>query len=98
MTLQQILKENPDINITINARELLEFGQLIADNTVSTYIQKHDEKVFSRDEVMRKFKICSATLWRWDKNNLIKGTKIGNRLFYPESEVKRLLNQKGGEA
>lgn len=93
--IENLLKTNPDINVTLRAFELMEFGQSIADRTVKTFLQKHDEKVYSRKEVIEKFKICSATLWRWDKMNLIESKKIGNRVFYLESEIKRLASNKG---
>ena len=96
MTIENLIKENPGINVTINAGELLAFGENIADRAVKTFLQKNDEKVFSRNDVIEKFKICSATLWRWDKMGLIESKKIGNRVFYPESSIKQLLNQKGG--
>lgn len=97
MTIENLIKENPGINITVKAGELMEFGNSIADRAVKTYINKHDEKVYSRKDVVQKFGICEATLWRWEKMNLINSKKIGNRVFYPESEIKRLLTQKGGE-
>jgi len=97
MTLDNLIKDNPGINLTVKAGELIEFGQSIADRAVKTFLQKHVEKVYTRHEVIEKFKICSATLWRWDKLNLIESKKIGNRVYYSESEIKRLFNQKGGE-
>jgi len=93
--LNKLIKENPNINITIKAEELMTFGQSIVDRAIKSYINKHDEKVYSRNDVIKKFKICSATLWRWEKNGLIEGKKIGNRSFYSESEIKRLIGQKG---
>jgi len=97
MTIENLIKENPGINITVNAGDLLAFGETIADRAVKTYLQKHDEKVYSREDVMQKFGICGATLWRWGKMGLIESKKIGDRVFYSESEIKRLMNQKGGE-
>ena len=97
MTIENLIKENPGINLTVKAGELLEFGQQIADRAVKTYIEKKDEKVYSRKEVVQKFGICEATLWRWHKLNLIESKKIGNRVFYSEFEIKRLTSQKGGE-
>ena len=97
MYLEQMIKENPGINITVKAGELMEFGQSIADKTVKSFLEKNDEKIYSRKEVVQKFGICEATLWRWEKMNLIESKKIGNRVFYPESEIKRLTSQKGGE-
>ena len=97
MTLDKLIKEHPDISITLKSIELMEFGQQIADRTVKTFLQKHDEKVYSRKEVVEKFGICEATLWRWTRLGLIESKKICNRVFYPESEIKRLMSQKGGE-
>ncbi len=97
MNIEAIIKENPGINITINAGELMEFGQSIATQTANTILQNHEEKIYTRNEVIAKFNVCSATLWRWDKMGLIQGKKIGNRRYYPESEIKRLISQKGGE-
>lgn len=93
--INNLLKENHDINVTLRATELFEFGKSIADRAVKTFIEKHDEKVYSRKEVVQKFGICEATLWRWDKMGLIESKKIGARVFYPESEVKRLSTNKG---
>jgi hypothetical protein len=95
MDVKKIIKENPGINLTINAGDLMEFGQSIASLTAQTVLNNHDEKVFTRNEVIEKFNICSATLWRWDKLGLIQGKKIGNRRYYSESEIKRLTSQKG---
>ena len=95
MDIEKLLKENPNINITVNAGDLLAFGQIIATQTANSILEKHDEKVYSRDEVIEKFQICSATLWRWNRLDLIQSKKIGRRQFYSESEIKRLMNEKG---
>ena len=97
MNLDDIIKENPNINLTVIASDLLKFGQNIATQTAQTVLNNHEEKVFTRNEVKEKFNVCDATLWRWDKLGLIMGKKIGNRKYYPESEIKRLLSLKGGD-
>jgi len=98
MSLHELIQNNPGINLTVNAGELMEFGNSIADRTVKTFLQKHDEKLYTAKEFEDKFNICPATRWRWEKMNLIESKKIGNRVYYPESEIKRLtISQKGGE-
>lgn len=91
-----LIKEHPGLNLTINAGDLKSFGEEIANNAVKTFIERKDERIFNRNEVIERFKICSATLWRWEKYGLIESRKIGNRSFYPESEIKRLLSKEGG--
>ena len=94
MQIENLLKENPTINLTVKAEELMEFGRSIADRALHAFLQKHDEKVYSRNEVIQKFGICEATLWRWEKLGFIKSKKIGNRKFFPESEVDKLYSTK----
>ena len=94
MNIQEILEKNPHISLTISAPDLIEFGKTIASQTALIILQNQKEMVFTRETVMQKFGICSATLWRWDKMGLINKKKIGNRVYYLESEIKRLVNTK----
>lgn len=93
MDIERIIKEYPDITLSVKVGDLLDFGQSIATNAVKTFIEQHDEKIFSRTELIEKFKICSATLWRWEKLKLITSKKIGNRSFYSESDIKKLMDK-----
>lgn len=97
MEIENIIKENPSINLTINAGDLMAFGQSIVTQTAKIILDNQDEKIYTRNEVIQKFNVCSATLWRWDKMGLIEGKKIGNRRYYPENEIKRLTSLKGGD-
>ncbi|MFC2110860.1 MerR family transcriptional regulator [Bacteroidota bacterium] len=92
--LNEFIKNYPNVNVTIKASDLLEFGQSIAITTAQTVLSKYDEKIYTRQEVIQKFNICSATLWRWDKMGLINGKKIGNRRYYSESEIKQLVRNR----
>lgn len=97
MELDILIKHFPDVSISIKGKEWQEFADYTASKAIEKFLQKHDEKVFNRKEVVEKFGICETTLWRWDKMGLIESKKIGNRVFYPESEIKRLMSQKGVE-
>jgi len=86
MDVKELLEKNPNINITINVRDLLTFGQNIA----KTVLAKKDEKIYTREEVIKLFGVSAATLWRWTKLGIIESKKIGRKVYYPESEIKRL--------
>lgn len=80
MNLDAIIKENPGINLTVEAGDLMEFGQNIASHAAQTVLNNHEEKIYTRDEVMQKFNVCNATLWLWDRIGSIieKKLVIGN--------------------
>ncbi len=49
------------------------------------------EKTYSREEVCALAHISKVTLWTKQKNGEINPTRIGRRVVYSETEVKRLL-------
>lgn len=95
MNLSDLISANPEINVTVKAIDLWDFGELIATQAVRIFIEKNEERIYSRQDVISKFKICSATLWRWEKNKLITSKKIRNRSFYSESDIKKLMHKEG---
>jgi len=96
MELSELIKENPGINLTVNVGDLMAFAQNIANSTAKTIIEKKDERLYTRQEIMKKFDVCSTTIWRWDKLGIITSKKIGNRRYYPESEIKALVSKERG--
>lgn len=49
------------------------------------------ERYLSRDEVCKMIGISKVTLWKKTDDGLIKATKVGRRVTYAESEVKRFM-------
>lgn len=90
MDLNTFLKENPDISISVKGTDLLEFAKEIVQNTTQQILEKHSEKLYTRTEIIDKFKISPATLWRWEKAELITSKKIGNKKYFPASEIQKL--------
>lgn len=52
------------------------------------------ERMLSKTEVKELFGVCDATLWHWDKKGILKPVKTGNKVLYPEYEVRKALGQR----
>lgn len=52
------------------------------------------ERYLNREEVCELIGISKPTLWKKTKDGEIKATKVGSRVTYAESEVKRFLDSK----
>ena len=94
MDLKRIIQEHPAINLTVSGKDLQEYGASIAKQTADAILQSKDEKILTAAEVEGMFNICPATRWRWSKLGILKERRVGNRVYYPESEVKALLKKK----
>ena len=71
---------------TINA--LNTKPQTAATDTTTEYITRRD--------VAKLFKISLVTVHDWTKKSILQAYKIGNKVYYKQSEVQAALVKKGG--
>lgn len=50
-------------------------------------------KQYSRDETAKMLGISKVTLWALEKKGEIKATRIGRRILFDETEIKRILEK-----
>lgn len=103
VNLIQLATQCPDITISIKVSDLLEAGRIIKDEIIDELRANQDERpapaseqLLSRDETMEKFRISSATIWRWKKCGYLVPIKVGSMDRYRLSDINALLAKKGG--
>ena len=50
--------------------------------------------MLTKAEVKKLFGVCDATLWHWANKGILKPVKTGNKVLYPEYEVRKALGQR----
>ena len=95
MLLNELIKENPNINLTVSGEDLLNFGNEIASKTASEILDKKEEKLYTPKEIEEKFGVCTTTVWRWRKLGILESKKIGNRVYFTESSIQSVIEKKG---
>ena len=64
------------------------------ERTLAADHQKQKPTVqYSREETANMLGISKVTLWEMEKKGKIKATRIGRRVLFDESEIKRILNK-----
>lgn len=53
------------------------------------------EALLTKQEVMEKYGVCHTTLWNWGRNNILIPVKVGKKVCYRQSDVERLILEKG---
>lgn len=95
MDINNLIKENPNINITIKADELMQFAEYIITKTrqeINSVIEEeHKEKYLTREEVSRALSVTLMTLYNWHKSGYLEAVKIGKAVRYKKSVIDKLL-------
>ena len=86
--LEIIEQGNANIKLEMSGGDLLEFSNDLI-NRAKTELSK--EKYLTRGEVKQICGVCDATLWHWNKKNYLKTIKVGSKVRYRMSDVKRIL-------
>lgn len=96
--LSIIQNETASIKLEVSGEDLLVFSnELInrAKSELSVEIaEARKEKYLTKDEVKEICGVCDATLWHWNKKNYLNTIKIGNKVRYKMSDIRRILGER----
>lgn len=98
--LSIIQDERASIKLEVTGEDLLNFSNDLinrAKNELSLEIaEARKEKYLTKDEVKEICGVCDATLWHWNKKNYLKTIKIGNKVRYRMSDIRKILGEREG--
>ena len=46
------------------------------------------------DQVAARFHVTLSTLYRWRRDGLIRGTRVGHRVYYADHEIERFNRER----
>ncbi|MDD4582428.1 MAG: helix-turn-helix domain-containing protein [Bacteroidales bacterium] len=95
MNIENIIKENSNINITVKAEELMQFANYIISKTrqeINSIIEEEQKEVlFTREEAGKALGVTLMTLYNWKKSGYLEAVKIGKAVRYKKSDIDKLL-------
>jgi predicted DNA-binding transcriptional regulator AlpA len=93
--LSIIQDEKASIKLEVTGEDLLNFSNDLinrAKNELSVEIaEARKEKYLTKEEVKEICGVCDATLWHWNKKNYLNTIKIGNKVRYRMSDIRKIL-------
>ncbi len=83
---------NQQLLVTMNVDELRKIlNESIADALSNVSQKSEEEKLLSRKEVAKFFRISLVTLNKWRRQNKIPFHKINSRIYFKHSEILEAL-------
>ena len=97
--LLDILNEGrAHVKVEMSAEDLKAFSEDLIrrakDELGSMVEAAKKERMLTKTEVKELFGVCDATLWHWANKGILKPVKTGNKIMYPEYEVRKALGQR----
>ena len=94
--IEILQEEQSSIKLEVSGEDLLEFSNDLinrAKNELSAEIaEAQKERYLTKAEVKEICDVCDATLWHWNKKGYLKVIKVGNKVRYRMSDVRRILD------
>jgi predicted DNA-binding transcriptional regulator AlpA len=90
--LYDMLRDNPALNITINAGQLIDCIDYCVLKTRKEFErQEQPEQYLTRKQTAEMLGVDLSTLWHWNNENYLCPIKIGGKRRYKMSDVKKIL-------
>lgn len=102
MNLLELAKTCPDLSVTVRLADLLEAGRcIVREAREEAAAEERERRASYGDGLVPKEAARRllgspdpTTLWRWEKRGYLAPVRIGTRVYYRESAISALINQK----
>ncbi len=98
VNLSEIAEAFPTMQVTISVGDLLKANKELVTETVKALEQKLTDAAAetypSADKVAEMLSVSKPTLWRWEKSGYLIPVRIGGKVRYKMSDVKRILGER----
>lgn len=85
------------VKVEMDAEDLMAFSETLIqrakDELGSMVAEAQKERMLTKAEVKNIFGVCDTTLWNWQNKGILKPVKIGNKILYHESEVRKAFGK-----
>ena len=92
---------NANVKVELSGEDLLTFSnELInrAKTELSVELaEARKEKYLTKEEVKEICNVCDATLWHWNRKDYLKTIKVGNKVRYRQSDIRKILGERDGK-
>jgi len=91
------MKEVNLINMQISdLTEIIEaaFKKVYESQREINHNRKEEDRLLSTNDVIQLFNVSRVTIHNWKKSGLLPSFKMGNRVYFNENEVRRIIEER----
>ena len=89
MAIQELITSGTSNTILMLTPAMLQEFAAVLIAEASEKLQAKEEPTYTPAEFAERHRVDKSTLWRWNRDGLLKKTVIGGKIFYKDSDLKR---------
>lgn len=99
LDIEKLITENPNVIFQVTGADLKAFAEQLLIGAKAIAMQEveaaaRNDKLLSVEEAAELLSVSKMTLYRWDKNDILKRVEIGGQRRYRKSDIDRLIDGK----
>ena len=98
LDIEKLITENPNVIFQVTGADLKAFAEQLLFGAKAIAMQEAEDaaknKLLSVEEAAELLSVSKMTLYRWDKNDVLKRVEIGGQRRYRKSDIDRLIGGK----
>ena len=98
LDIEKLITENPNVIFQVTGADLKAFADQLLIGAKAIAMQEAEDaannKLLSVEEAAELLSVSKMTLYRWDKNDVLKRVEIGGQRRYRKSDIDRLIGSK----
>ena len=79
--------------LLVTPKMLEEFAKTLISEA-SSRLRSEEEPIYTPAEFAKRHRVDKSTLWRWVQNGILAKTIIGNKVFYKDSDLRIIKEDK----
>jgi lipoate-protein ligase A len=87
MAIQELITSGSSNTILMLTPAMLQEFAATLISEASERLKKEEERTYTPAEFAERHRVDKSTLWRWNRDGLLKKTIIGGKVFYRDSDL-----------
>ena len=87
MAIQELITSGSSNTILMLTPAMLQEFAATLISEASERLRKEEERTYTPAEFAERHRVDKSTLWRWNRDGLLKRTIIGGKVFYRDSDL-----------
>lgn len=87
---------NYNVSIPVTPKDLQDFATSVAKSVLANYQPKEKEdELLTVEEAMAMLKVSRTSIWRWERQGVLKPIKLGRFVRYRKSDIDNMIKREG---